>query len=129
MACITGRYTPAISRMEEPEMPGSTMAVMATAPARNRYAASGICRCAMSTVSRPELVRSMVRDTTTAAPSRAKGKSCQRRRALFSASATKGMEATVRPSSATHSTPATPKMTKCTGVSGVIWLFHASSLS
>ena len=35
-AWMVGRYTPAIRRMEEPEIPGSTMAVMATAPERKR---------------------------------------------------------------------------------------------
>ena len=33
---MVGRYTPAMSRMDEPEMPGSTMAVMATMPEKNR---------------------------------------------------------------------------------------------
>lgn len=28
---MAGRYTPAMSRMDEPKMPGSTIAVMATA--------------------------------------------------------------------------------------------------
>ena len=32
IAPMAGRYTPAMSRSVEPEMPGSTIAVMATAP-------------------------------------------------------------------------------------------------
>lgn len=78
-------------------MPGSTMAVMATTPDRNRYAASTSRSPAMFTVNGPVLPRRMVRVTTNAVPSSAKGRFCRRRRAAFSARATKGMETTVRP--------------------------------
>ena len=94
IAVMIGTYSPNARSSVEPEMPGSTIADMASAPLTKTYRADGTSNASVETEK-----CSRLRATTTAAPAKKKS-ICHGRHALrvfFSSAATSGIDAATSP--------------------------------